>query len=321
MPAFVSLREQLLDSEEEPTPRIHGLQAQGDRLLVAAQYKAGQTTLVGNMARSLVDGTPFLGRYPVRPLSGPLAVIDTEMSIGKTKAWLRDQGIVRDDMVIPISLRGRVESFNLLDDATRAAWAVQLSALGAQYLILDCLRPVLDALGLDEQREAGRFLVPFDALLPDAGISEALVVHHMGHQGERARGDSRLRDWPDAEIRLTRRDDDPSSERFLAAFGRDVDIPESRLVYDPVTRHLQICDGSRHDAAAREALADIVAVLTRARTGLSGREIKKALADSIHKRAAIEKALKVGEKDGSLRVVAGPHNANICTVPECPSVP
>ena len=52
---------------------------------------------------------------------------------------------------------------------------------------------MLDALGLDEHRDAGRFLTAFDALLVEAGIRDAFVVTHMGHTNERARGDSRLR--------------------------------------------------------------------------------------------------------------------------------
>jgi hypothetical protein len=70
--------------------------------------------------------------------------------------------------------------------------------------------------------------VAIDELLLEAGIDEALVVHHMGHSGERARGDSRLRDWPDVEWRLMRQDDDPASPRFLTAYGRDIDVPERR---------------------------------------------------------------------------------------------
>jgi hypothetical protein len=43
--------------------------------------------------------------------------------------------------------------------------------------------------GLDEHREAGRFLVAFDELLQEAGVLGALVAHHFGHRAERARGE------------------------------------------------------------------------------------------------------------------------------------
>lgn len=81
--------------------------------------------------------------------------------------------------------------------------------------MLDCLRPILDALGLDESREARRFLVAFDALLADAGTEHAALVHHIGHQNERACGDSRLQDWPDAIWKLNRQDPGPNLRKVF----------------------------------------------------------------------------------------------------------
>src|SRR5262249_46362061 len=158
--------------------------------------KAGKTTLMGNLARSLVDGMPFLESVPVTPIQGVLVLIDTEMAESQLLDWYGTLGIEADDQIVVLPLRGAVSSFNILDRAVRSTWATKLRAVDAQYLILDCLRPVLDALGLDEQHEAGRFLVAFDELLKEARIPEAALVHHMGHVAERARGDSRLRDWP-----------------------------------------------------------------------------------------------------------------------------
>jgi hypothetical protein len=128
-----------------------------------------------------------------------------------------------------IALRGKVSTFNILDPETRARWARHLRP--GDVLLLDCLRPILDVLGLKEATEAGQFLVAFDALLLEARIAEGGIAHHMGHVGERSRGDSRLRDWPDVEWRLVRdksNDDetDPAAPRYFAAYGRDVDQPE-----------------------------------------------------------------------------------------------
>src|SRR5439155_26660583 len=134
------------------------------------------------------------------------------------------------DRVDVIALRGRAAAFNIVDPGVRTMWAETLKANDIGYVVLDCLRPILDALGLDESHDTGRFLYFFDALLAEAGVLEALVLTHMGHGNERARGDSRLRDWPDVEWRLVREEEtDPSSTRFLTAFGRDVDVPESKL--------------------------------------------------------------------------------------------
>src|SRR5688572_9992842 len=62
MPAIATLRERLSLPRQETQWRIHGWQPQGSRVICAAQFKAGKTTLIGNTTRSLVDSDPFLGR-------------------------------------------------------------------------------------------------------------------------------------------------------------------------------------------------------------------------------------------------------------------
>jgi hypothetical protein len=137
-------------------------------------------------------------------------------------------------------------------------WAEKLKADGVEFLVLDCLRPVLDALGLDEKTEAGRFLVRFDELLVRADCREAVVVQHMGHVkadsgNERARGDSRLLDWPDVNWKLVRDDlDDPASDRFASAFGRGVEVAEMRLAFNPNLRRLAGVEGSRKESKRKD---------------------------------------------------------------------
>lgn len=143
-------------------------------------------------------------------------------------------------------LRGRTASFNILDPQVRAEWARICE--GVDYAIFDCLRPALDALGLSEDKDGGRFLGAFGAFLAEAGIGEALIVHHMGHSGERARGDSRIQDWPDAIWKLVAEDtEDHSSPRYFSAYDRDVNVPEFQLHFDENTRHLTYGGGSRKE--------------------------------------------------------------------------
>ena len=161
-----------------------------------------------------------------------VVLIDTEMSENMLRHWVRDQNIDNTAAVVDLCvLRGKVSAFNLLSDRCRTEWVTRLRGLACDYLILDCLRPVLDALGLDESHDAGTFLAAFDALLVEAGVGDGLIVHHMGHVGERARGDSRLQDWPDAVWRLVRETDDPGSPRYFTAHGRDVHVAEGRLSF------------------------------------------------------------------------------------------
>jgi hypothetical protein len=322
-PEFLTLRERLKRPRAETRWRIDRWQPLGSRVMLAAQFKAGKTTLVGNYIRSLADGADFLGQDSVSATAttGTIVLLDFEMSEAQLEDWLKDQRIKRDDKVLAIAMRGRAGAFNILDPDVRSRWAKQLKVNGAEVAILDCLRPVLDALGLDEHKDGGRFLVAFDALLREAEVLDALVVHHMGHMNERARGDSRFRDWPDAEWRLVRQDEQPHSPRFLSAYGRDVDVSESQLAFDPQTRGLTLVGGSRQDAKATAALDAIVEVLTGTE-GLSGRAIKKALADSEHSKHAIEDALKNWASSGRLNKVNGPRGAHIYrSVPVSQTVP
>ncbi|MGH4001738.1 MAG: AAA family ATPase [Pseudonocardiaceae bacterium] len=189
-PSPVALPELLAEPDEATDYRVEGLWPAGGRVILAAQYKSGKTTLVGNLVRCLVDGDPFLGCHEVTPPAGQVVILDTEMPRGKLRAWLRYQGIVAPQRVTVVPLRGRVASFNLLDPVVRADWVTTLRDLGTSVLILDCLRPVLDSLGLDENHDTGRVLVALDELAEAAGVAEFAIVHHMGHTGERSRGDS-----------------------------------------------------------------------------------------------------------------------------------
>lgn len=320
-PAFESLRAYLSRPAEPIRYRIAELQPLNARVMLAAQFKTGKTTMRDNVVKSLVDHLPLLGTYDVMPLAGSVAILDFEMSATQLSAWLRDQGIVNDDRVVLVSMRGRAASFDIIDPDIRAEWAGRLRACGCAYAVLDCLRPVLDALGLDEHKDAGRFLVAYDALLAEAGISESLVVHHMGHNGERSRGDSRLRDWPDVEWRMVRQDDDPASPRYFTAYGRDVDVHESQIEYDATTRRLSLVGGSRRDVGNRDVLAAVASVIGDGE--MSRRAIKDALKESEHSRAAIEAAIDFGARTGALARRDGPKNASLyrVSVPVFGSVP
>jgi hypothetical protein len=320
-PDILKLRDWLLQPAPDVHWRIEGLQPADTRVVLAAQMKAGKTTVVGALVRSLVDGDPFLGRYPVHPIAGRVAVIDAEMPPRLLRQWLATQNIQHTDRVIIAPLRGQASSFNVLDPETRARWTQWLRAHAVEYLVLDCLRPVLDALGLDEHAAVGPFLVAFDQLLLEAEIVDALIVHHMGHVAERSRGDSRLRDWPDVEWKVVRQSDDPGSARFFSAYGRDVHLRESELRLDATTRRLTMADGSRRDASIRAALTDVLAVLKEASASRSARDIQKACATrGDHSRNAIRSAIAAGVRTKVIDVEDGPQHRlhdECASAPEC----
>ncbi|GGS88340.1 bifunctional DNA primase/polymerase [Nonomuraea spiralis] len=312
-PRIVPLDEFLSIPDEPVAYRIDRLWPKGGRVVLSAQYKAGKTTIIGNLMRSLVDSQPFLDTFAVEPFAGKVVLLDDELDETMVRRWLRDQGIQHTPAASVVSLRGRLSSFDLLDPETRSEWAADLRQAGATVVVLDCLAPILDSLGLSEDKEAGRFLVAFDEMLKEAGVQEAVLVHHMGHTGERARGASRLRDWPDVEWRLVREKNDdgesePNAPRYFSAFGRDVDIAEGLLSFDPPTRRLTLAGGSRKDAKHRGVSAAIVEFLTLS-PGVSGRQIEDAYMAAGHDQKAGRAALKALVKEGHVKTSRGPGRA------------
>jgi hypothetical protein len=308
-----------------PTPmRIDSVMPDGGRVVFSAPYKAGKTTVVGNLIRSLVDGDPFLDTFTVNKRAERLVLIDNELSEDMVRDWLLKQAIVNTDAVVDvICLRGQVSEFDLLNDKRRAEWAALLRDVDCDYLIFDCLRPVLDALGLDENHDAGKFLTAFDALLSEANTSgDATVVHHMGHANERSRGDSRIQDWPDAIWKLVREDpDDELSPRYFSASGRDVEVAQGQLKYDSATRHLSYQGTSRADAKKHRTwelpLKIAVEILTDDRKVNGNGVGKTELIDKIKKaapgvgRPTIIEALDYGEQKRHLLTYPGPKNATV----------
>jgi hypothetical protein len=276
----------------------------GGRVVLSAQFKAGKTTVVANAIRSLADGALFLGRFQTQPAD--VTLVDFEMSERTIRQWLRDQKIQYTDHVNVIALRGKVSAFDILDPKVRSEWATRLH--GSHVAIFDCLRPILDALGLDENRDAGKLLMALDELLNEAEVPEAMLVHHMGHTGERSRGDSRIIDWPDATWKLVRESDFENSPRYFSAYGRDVFRAESLLKYDDKSRRLQLVGGNRKDARSLAVLPDLVELLKANADGMSGRGVEEALVGRGHGRNEARAALKYAV--GRLYVITAPGPSN-----------
>ncbi len=314
-PEPVSLADLLDEPDEAQTYRVDRLWPSGGRVLLSAQYKAGKSTLVGNVIRSLVDGPRLLGTFDVTPVKR-VVLIDTELDKSMLRRWLREQKISKTEAVSVIALRGAVSTFDILDPAVRTEWVQRIGE--ADVVILDCLRPILDALALSEDKDAGRALVAFDSLLAEVGATEGMVVTHMGHHNERARGDSRLLDWPDALWKIVRdgkggEDDDTADTRYFSALGRDVALGEGQLHFDAATRHLTYQGGSRQDADALVALPELVAMVRLEPGTLSKNKAMIRLKDDHGitqkaARAAIRKATRPG---GALRTEKGDRNADL----------
>jgi AAA domain len=306
LPAMIGLTEFLATPDPEKKYLIDGVWPKGGRVLFSAQWKSGKSTARDNTVRCLADGETFLGTFAVQPITeGTIVVIDDELHPDTMRRWMRDQGIVNTDRVVVVPLRGHAATFDLTLPEVRALWVQRLRAVQAAVVILDCLRPILDALGLSEDKEAGQFLVAFDAMLQEAGVAEAMIIHHMGHGNERARGDSRILDWGDSLWKLVRDNTDeeiPIEERarYFTAFGRDVRVRESRLSYDETTRRLTIAGGTRRESKGDEAWPDVREFIQN-HPNCSANRIEKDLAGTYGKEA-IRAAINAAEKRGDVHI-------------------
>lgn len=323
-PALTALGDLLDEPDEGPSWRIAGLWPAGGRVVLSAQFKTGKTTLTGNLVRCLADGSPFLdasdpllGSFEVTPLSEGerVAVIDLELSRRQLREWLRDQGIDNRDRVHVETLRGRLGEFDLGNPDRRAAWARLLRDLGVRVLVIDPLAPLLTASGTEENDNAGvaRVLGALDDLCETAGVAELLVTHHMGHNGERSRGASRLRDWPDAEWKLVRESTDDGepvhgAPRYFSALGRDVEVSETQLHFDQRTRRLGILGGNRTEQKQTRARAEVLRAV-RETPGATGRQMETAGEITGVSRALIRDTLGRLVKNGELHTWNGPRNA------------
>jgi hypothetical protein len=313
LPPLHNLSAFLQVPDEDVAYRMDSLWPTGGRVVLSAQHKAGKTTMIGNVIRSLVDGDDFLGTFHTQT-AHRVVLIDNELDERMLRSWLRDQGVINTFDVDLLPLRGRVSTFNILDPATRARWAEHIKS--ADTLIFDCLRPALDALGLSEDKDAGRFLEAFDELTTLAGIPESMIVHHMGHNGERSRGDSRIQDWPDALWTLVKdKDPDdgtPQSEvsRYFSAYGRDVDFAQSLLGFDLPTRRLSIVGGSRGDEKGRKVVPALLEYIQGCVTPPSKNQVEKECLTE-HPRADIRSAVRIALKNGQIEVRQGPRNASL----------
>lgn len=320
IPEPTFLTDLLAEDDEEAEWRVESAWPKGANVLMCAGAKFGKTTTTGNVIRSLVDGDRLFQLYPVNPVTdGMVALLDFEMPRTSVKRWLRDQGIQNQSLVTVWTMRGKAGLFDPRDPTVRARWVERLRESAVKVWIIDCLSPILGAFGINENdnTEVGRILDGIATAATEAGVDEVLLIHHMGHGAERSRGASRLIDWPDVSWRLILQRDEqnptevkPDAPRFFAAYGRDVDIREGRLLYDPVTRHLTYVEGGRKNTEHTQAMGRVL-VYVRDNPGLSGDSLIKKLTSQGLGRNDVRKAIGECETKGYVVVKEGQRRAKL----------
>ena len=239
-----SLVEELAIPDEPVSYLVDQVFPTGANVLLTAQFKAGKTTLVNHLTRCVADHEPFLGVYPVAD-AGRIAVWNYEVDDRQYRRWLRDLDIANPSRVTALNLRG----YRLpLVVARIEDWVVRwLEQNEIAVWVVDPFARAFTGSGDSENdnTEVGRFLDTLDVIKTRAGVSELVMPVHTGRAAmeegqERARGATRLDDWADVRWLLTK---DSEDNRYFRASGRDVEVPEGRLEFDPTSRSLSVIEG------------------------------------------------------------------------------
>lgn len=281
-PPSYTLRELLALPDEPLSWRVHDVMPLGANVLLAAQFKAGKTTLINELTRAVADGTDFLGAFKV-PDAAQVALFNYEVGQAQYGRWLRDRGIVSVDSVHVFNLRGF--SIPLTVPMVRNYIIGWLKSRDIQLWVIDPFARAFTGGNENDNAEVGQWLDVIDQIKEEAGVSELVMPTHTGRAtfepgAERARGATRLDDWCDVRWLLTR---DEEGARFFRATGRDVDTEETRLEYDALSRAVTLGEGSRPRKASggangrqggAQSAADMVLEVVADEPGASQRKIR-----------------------------------------------
>lgn len=253
--------------------------------VLAAQYKAGKTTLGLNLVRCAVDGESFLGQEVQAP-DGNIAYLNGEMEMDDFLDYGELIGIRNTDRVFPLHLRGA--RLPLLSDVGREWFIDWCKANDIRWVIGDSWRRICTWSGVHENKnnEVDLLTDAIDQIKAAAGITTTLWLAHTGRvvadEGtEHVRGATSLDDWADVRWIMARGREDERETRYFYAEGRRINFEETALEFDEGTYRITLGTGNRRDAKYRQTeenyqtILDIVA----AEPGITQNAIVTHLAD------------------------------------------
>lgn len=311
-----------IDELDDPVrPLLGTLMSEGHNLTITAKFKVGKTKLVENAIAALVTGLPFLDSFAITQ-PRRVVLVNYELTPADQRARLRALGLDAADLerLTIVNLRGR--RLVLTSPAGRNHLVSLMAAAGAQVLVLDTWGAALSHCGLNENEntDAAHFTNAIDEIKQLADCPSALITSHTGRarheEGEEhGRGATRLDDWADVRMVLTK---DDTGARFVYSEGRATDLPESRLRFDESTGHLSLLQGdvgfSRRISKA-DGIVDQVVHLVAETPGLSKRQVEDRLrlqgVDDSGGRNAAREAIGLAERRGRIHHHKGDRNAHL----------
>lgn len=301
----------VLERPTDPPARIQGLIPWNASTLLVAQRKTGKTTFILNWCHALLTGEDFLGRFPTEPINGRVALLNYEVSAATVARWAHENGI-EDDGLLLVNLRGRRNPLSHPED--RGRLAELLRGHNVQAVAVDPFGRAFNGKSQNDAGEVTAWLVALDTFVrSDVGATDLMLATHAGWNGERSRGSTALEDWGDVIITLTS-DGEDDGHRYIKAIGRDVDVDEDRLNYDPTTRRLSLSgDGSRKKSKDQRKLTELAVLVVRSARETPGlsyaaaeRAIKGMDDNPGFRNGDVAKAAKIASDAGQLVIGHGP---------------
>lgn len=305
---------EILAREDTTRFRVQGLILSEGFTTVVAARKTGKTTFNLNLADSLLSGRDFLGRFPVEPVRGRIAILNFEVAAKQVAHWANLIGIDHNRFEI-VTLRGRRNP--LAHPGDRSDLARYLRERDVEFLFVDPFSRAYYGDNGNDNTQVQRFLTDLDLFArSEAGVQDVVLNVHAGWNGERSRGASALEDHPDSIIWLRAGDrDDGDKSSYIAALGRDVELDEAQMMFDLSTYRLSLTgEGSRRDVRQAQKSSDlephIIAIVT-ATPGINTKGVTDQLRDrgARFQKGDETKTLNVMRAAGRLAWAKGSGNA------------
>ena len=270
-----NLENELNLPDEEVSWTIENLIPTGSNVTLTAQYKAGKTTLVNNLAKSLADGSQFLNYFKPANHAGRVVIFNYEVSKNQYRRWMKDVAIEHKRRITMVHLRGK--SVPIISDYVRKEIAELLANLKCETWIIDPFARAFTGSGDENSNsDVGIFLDQLDIIKERAGVSNLILPVHTGRAQEfgidRARGATRIDDWADVRWLLKKTDDG----RFFSADGRDVMLEEQMLRFDPASRNLTL-GGADARTAKKQNLEEMWIAVVKANPGMNTGDLCRLL--------------------------------------------
>ena len=220
--------------------------------LLNAQWKTGKTTLLMNLARALLMGETFLGRFEAKLKEGEcVGYLNMELPKRQFNSWL-SQMAVSDEALKRLSPYHAMEhGFSVLDFSNDQAvqWVIQwLIDGGITVLFADPLAKLYNPARWGGSGDPNAAFTQWWKVLEDvvreANLRAVVIAHHTGFAedaADRARGASAMMDNPTVNMAFRHNGASgdlvvPDNKRYLKAKGRDVLVDEFELDYHSPTR-------------------------------------------------------------------------------------